>query len=95
MHCCHGDGDPSNNELENLRWDYPEGNASDAKRHGRVRFGEDSPHSKLTTSDVREIRQRRSEGVPLKVLAKKFGVNPSCVSKVASKTHWKEVADAT
>lgn len=31
---CHGDGDPSNNRLSNLRWDTSEANKRDMVRHG-------------------------------------------------------------
>ena len=31
---CHNDGDPSNNRLDNLRWDTPENNARDTVLHG-------------------------------------------------------------
>lgn len=31
---CHGDGDASNNRLENLRWDTPSENNYDSVRHG-------------------------------------------------------------
>lgn len=32
--CCHGDGDKTNNRLDNLRWDSKKANALDAVRHG-------------------------------------------------------------
>jgi len=32
--CCHNDGDPTNNRLENLRWDTHSSNTRDAIRHG-------------------------------------------------------------
>lgn len=32
---CHNDGDPSNNTLQNLRWDTHRANALDRTRHGR------------------------------------------------------------
>lgn len=34
MECCHADGDPSNNKLENLRWDTRISNIRDSMRHG-------------------------------------------------------------
>lgn len=34
MEACHYDGDRSNNELSNLRWDAPKSNAQDKFRHG-------------------------------------------------------------
>jgi hypothetical protein len=35
--CCHGDGDYTNNRLENLRWDTDEANIRDQVRHGTHR----------------------------------------------------------
>jgi len=32
---CHNNGNPSDNRVENLRWDSPAGNARDTIRHGR------------------------------------------------------------
>lgn len=32
---CHNDGDPSNNHLDNLRWDSRSANVRDTVRHGR------------------------------------------------------------
>lgn len=34
MVCCHFDGDPWNNAIENLRWDTPKENQLDSARHG-------------------------------------------------------------
>lgn len=37
MEGCHGDGDPANNHLSNLRWDTRPENARDTVRHGTHR----------------------------------------------------------
>lgn len=34
LEACHGDGDPQNNRLENLRWDTRQANVLDKVRHG-------------------------------------------------------------
>jgi len=39
MEACHGDGNPTNNRLENLRWDTRSENRRDAVRHGTYRNG--------------------------------------------------------
>lgn len=40
--CCHNNGNPSDNRLENLRWDTSKANAADRERHGTVACGERS-----------------------------------------------------
>lgn len=37
MECCHNDGNPQNNRLENLRWDTKTNNGADTRRHGTAR----------------------------------------------------------
>lgn len=37
MECCHGDGDPANNHIDNLRWDTRLANVHDMMRHGTHR----------------------------------------------------------
>lgn len=69
MECCHWDGDPSNNRLDNLRWDTPKANHADSVRHGTAVFapgtsstrGEGNPSSKLTEDQVREIDRLEKE----------------------------------
>ena len=34
MECCHIDGDPHNNDIDNLRWDTASSNTLDSVRHG-------------------------------------------------------------
>jgi len=45
--CCHNDGNPSNNCIENIRYDTPGGNAIDRARHG---------NSPLSPKQIRRIR---------------------------------------
>src|SRR5690349_8150963 len=37
---CHNDGDPTNNRLDNLRWDSQKSNCADKLRHGTLCRGE-------------------------------------------------------
>jgi len=39
MECCHEDGNPANNRLDNLRWDTHSANCKEKQRHGRPNGG--------------------------------------------------------
>mgnify|MGYP007071567219 CR=1 FL=1 len=92
MEGCHGDGNPKNNAVGNLRWDTPVGNWSDRKRHGRGCEGEKNPGGgKLTEATVRLARDLRSNGVPLKLIAQQIGVSVAMVSKVCRGQAWSQV----
>lgn len=53
---CHNDGDATNNQPSNLRWDTHAANNADRKRHGRYALGEHHHAAKLTTDQVLAIR---------------------------------------
>jgi hypothetical protein len=90
--CCHNDGDPANNNLDNLRWDTPQSNADDALRHGTRAVGSRC-NSKLTESDVLEIRRLRAEGVSTAELASRFGVTPETIRCIAQRRTWRHLPD--
>lgn len=73
----HGDGDPTRDEIGNIRWATPKENADDADRHGRRRRGCKHQNAKLDEDAVRRLRQRRQEGLTFKALAAEFGVSVS------------------
>lgn len=91
MEGCHEDGDPANNRPSNLRWDTPQGNWRDRKRHGRGCEGVKSPQAKLTDDAVRGIREARASGVKLKDLARRYGVSMTKISHVATGKSWNHV----
>ncbi len=89
MQCCHWDDHGDNNELSNLRWDYPEGNMRDKYRNGRIQKGESSPKSKLTNSEVRLIRRMiREKRHSLRKIGRIFGVNVMTIISVRSGRTW-------
>lgn len=93
MICCHNDGNPFNNEPDNVRWGTYSDNAKDAVKHGTaVNFeaGERHPNAKLTNAQMAAIR---AEYVPghrgsgchpgsRSWLAKKYGVSPTGIAAV-------------
>lgn len=87
MECCHCDGDPTNNRLDNLRWDTRESNLNDKKRHG-------VPGAKLTSTDVVRILELRRQGVSASHLANEFNVTSGTIQKVVAGSVWKRVFEA-
>lgn len=79
MEACHGDGDPGNAALSNLRWDTPIANAADRKRHGTHKFGECHPNARLTDSQIAEIRAASGSQ---KSIARLFGISQQHVSDI-------------
>jgi len=91
MEGCHNDGDPSNNRLENLRWDTAKSNGRDKVLHGTVPRGESSNLAELTEGDVREIRRLAAELVPLRLIAAQFDVDDKTVGAIAHGRTWTHV----
>lgn len=92
MWCCHWDGNPLNNRLENLRWGTPKENAADAIRHGTFVRGSKNGCAKLTESAVREIHRLRKQGWILDRLARRFGVSLTSIWYVVRGRTWKHVS---
>lgn len=81
---CHGDGDPSNNTLSNLRWGTKVENRADRARHGHARSW-----SKLTAPQVAEVRRRRAAGETYRVLGEAFGISDTQASNVCRGKQWR------
>jgi HNH endonuclease len=88
--CCHNDGDPSNNCVENLRWDSHQSNADDALRHGTRAMGSRC-NAKLTEAEILEIRRLRSEGIAMVELASRYGVTPENVVAIVRGRSWRHL----
>jgi hypothetical protein len=95
--CCHSpDQDPTNNRLRNLRWDTKTANQQEASRLGRNRTsrnrGENNPRTRLTVDDVVAIRELRSAGTQVRLVAEQFGVSPTCIRHITSFRSWKDLS---
>lgn len=55
MDCCHNNGNPSDNRIENLRWDTRKNNMADAKAHGTIGIGATHHNSKWSYADRKAI----------------------------------------
>jgi len=97
MECCHNDGDPGNNRLDNLRWDTHSANSLDAAKHGTHpglrRKGEGHPLAKLTELDVRWIRYLEKAGISRKDLAEVYSICGSNVSAIVTRRSWGHIPE--
>lgn len=83
--CCHNDGNPANNRLENLRWDTRRANTMDRELHGVAVRGSRHGCAKLTESQVLAIRADiRSNSA----IAQGYGVCRGTVYAIKSKLRW-------
>lgn len=86
----HWDGDPSNNNLTNLRWATKTENGEDASRHGRSK-GEKHPNAKLTAVQAKEIFERLANGEGGSKLAREYDISPMTVSDIKRGILWSHV----
>ena len=91
MEACHDDGKPANRKLDNLRWDTPQNNQGDRKKHGTAPIGTQNGRAKLTPSQVIEIRQMASHGQSFAALAIRFSVYRSTIRKIVDRKLWRHV----
>lgn len=87
----HNDGNPSNNNVSNLRWSTHYDNQMDMRQHGTMQDGEKSCTCKLSTEQVAEIREfaksnGRGSGV---ILADRYGISKAQVSRIINGTRWR------
>lgn len=92
LECCHGDGDPSNNRLFNLRWDTPKNNQADRIKHGTSPKGSNNPCAKLTDNDVHQIKTMLREGdLSQLTIGKIFGVAQQTIGRISLGKTWTHV----
>lgn len=87
MVAAHGDGNARNNSLTNLRWDTQKGNIADKKRHGTHLSGSRLSWTRLSESDVREIRTLIGT-MPLWRIGEMFGVTRHQVASIRDRKSW-------
>jgi hypothetical protein len=82
----HLDGDRLNNCADNLAWGSVQDNHNDRREHGRSFAGDRNPNAALASKDVLAIRASEE---PSTVLAARFGVQRSAISKIRTGRTWK------
>lgn len=88
--CCHNNGIPDDNRLENLRWDTPKANVADRKAHGTYQYGARNHHAKLTPEQVIDIYTSGERSIDL---ANKYGIHDSTVANIRSGVNWSHLTN--
>lgn len=83
--CCHNDGNPENNNIDNLRWDTRSENTKDAVKHGT------HPVAKLTKDRVKSIKKMLLSGIKQSTIAKMYNVHQSTISYINTGKVWNYV----
>lgn len=86
----HGDGDPTNNRLSNLRYGTGCDNVADAMAHGTFVLGEDRAQAKITEADAGAIKALLPT-VSMGRLGRAFGISTSAVAQIRDGVTWKHV----
>lgn len=91
----HLDGDKTNNNSSNLEWTTFSGNSRHAFTSGLniPTSGQDHHSSKLTNSQVDEIRQRIMDGQPYIEIANEYGIAVMTVSCIKTGRNWSSYGD--
>jgi hypothetical protein len=97
MECCHNDGNPRNNRLDNLRWDTRSSNVRDQIRHGTHfplshHYGSRNNSAKLTEDDIPKIRELIAEGLSNSKIGRRFNVHETTISQIRLRKTWIHVS---
>lgn len=84
----HGDNNPKNNAITNLRYGTPSENSADKLIHGTQPLGESVYCSKFKEVQIVDIRNRRVAGELLKDIARDFGVSEVYIHHICTGEKW-------
>jgi len=88
LECAHMDGNPTNNNVENLAWVTLSENQHHRKIHGTSNCGERQWKTKLTDVDVLEMLARHKTGELYKSIAKDYQASPKSVYYILAGYGW-------
>ena len=91
QHVCHRCDTPACCEPTHLFAGTPSDNLSDAAKKGRLARGARNIQTKLTEANVATMRAEWANGVPVLVLARKYGVSTGTVYPAIARRTWKYV----
>jgi len=89
--CAHSDGNPANNNLDNLRWATAKENIDDRKRHGRTASGENNGSAKLDEKCVKTINKLKHTGVSAYEIGHLACVSTATIDRVWRGETWRDI----
>lgn len=90
--CCHNDGNPANNNLDNLRWDTKKSNAADRKKHKPDSYAKgERSRSSLTNEDVFHAWELINAGERDSDIAVILGTKKQNIRSIRSGKTWKHL----
>jgi hypothetical protein len=89
MEAAHGNGDSTDDRLENLRWATPTGNNQDKTKHGTQPHGEQILAARITVDQARTVKARLAAGQKKIEIARELGIAPGIVYKISYGRTWK------
>lgn len=90
MEGCHNNGNPSDNFVDNLRWDTHINNENDKIKHDTLLSGSRHYLSKFNNNQIVEIRELAGkEGMSQRKIAKIYGVSPTTIYKIIKNISYK------
>lgn len=96
LHVLHKDGNPNNNNLQNLYYGTDEDNWADTKKHAtHLTAVRAKVNGKLTQAQIEEIREASGKGVTYKELSEVYGISHSYVSMIITGRRRKYAAENT
>ncbi len=84
----HGNGNPADNRLSNLRWGTRSENLHDAVAHGAKPIGEDAWNAKLKNADIPVIRSMFATHSYAEI-ARQYGVGEATIRQIANGVTWR------
>jgi len=86
----HKDCNKLNNNVDNLEWCTPEENTKHAVKNSLYLYGENNKSSKLTSSDVLDIRYYAGV-IKNKILSNIYHVNERHIRSIINRETWKRI----
>lgn len=90
MEGLHGDDNPSNNHLDNLRWGTRSENLHDAIANGKAPIGSRKWNAKLTEEQVCEIKEQHAS-LSSEEVARMYGVSGASIRQIRDGRTWGHV----